>query len=142
MYNAMHYSTIYMLGVATKRILKLSRFSRWLKKAGLSDADLCKAVEEMAHGLIDADLGGNIYKKRIALPGRGKRGSTRTLLASNLGARWFFMFGLEKNDRENFTPAEMAAVRKLAKEYLAMTDDALESAVAQGIFVEVHDEQA
>lgn len=128
--------------VAMKRILKLSRFSRWLKKAGLSDSALCKAVDEMAAGLIDADLGGNIYKKRIALPGRGKRGSTRTLLASNLGDRWFFMFGLEKNDRENFTPAEMAAVHKLAREYLAMTETMLDSAIEQGIFVEVHDVRA
>jgi hypothetical protein len=37
----------------------------------------------MANGLIDADLGGGIVKKRIALPGQGKRGSTRTLLATN-----------------------------------------------------------
>lgn len=125
-----------------KRILKLSRFNRWLKKVGLSDAALCKAVDEMAAGLVDADLGGNIYKKRIALPGRGKRGSTRTLLASNLGNRWFFMFGLEKNDRENFTPAEMAAVHNLAKTYLAMTDNDLDSAVEQGLFVEVHDDRA
>ena len=125
-----------------KKILKLARFSRWLKKVGLSDTDLCNAVDEMASGLIDADLGSNIYKKRIALPGRGKRGSTRTLLASNLGDRWFFMFGLEKNDRENFTPAEMDAVRKLAREYLAMTDETLDSAVRQGIFVEVHDDRA
>ncbi len=37
-------------------------------------------VEEMVKGLIDADLGGHVYKKRIALPGKGKSGSVRTLL--------------------------------------------------------------
>nr|WP_263469118.1 type II toxin-antitoxin system RelE/ParE family toxin [Stenotrophomonas sp. CFS3442] len=32
----------------------------------------------MEGGLVDADLGGGIFKKRVALPGRGKRGSVRT----------------------------------------------------------------
>ena len=34
-----------------------------MKKAGLSDAALCVAVQEMCDGLIDADLGGDIVKK-------------------------------------------------------------------------------
>jgi hypothetical protein len=33
----------------------------------------------MQQGLIDADLGGGVIKKRVPLPGRGKSGSTRTL---------------------------------------------------------------
>jgi hypothetical protein len=41
---------------------------------------LFHAVIELTNGLVDADLGGGIVKKRVALPGHGKRGSTRTLL--------------------------------------------------------------
>ena len=37
----------------------------------------------MERGLIDANLGGGIIKKRVPLPGRGKRGSARTLVATN-----------------------------------------------------------
>lgn len=125
-----------------RRIFKLVRFSRWCRKSGLSDEALARAVKEMASGLIDADLGGNVYKKRISLPGRGKRGSTRTLVATNLGSHWFFLFGLEKNDRENFSPAEMATVRELARVYLKMDNTALDSAVAQGIFEEVSDDES
>jgi hypothetical protein len=66
-----------------KRILKTRTFSRWMRKTLLEDAMLRKAVEEMERGLVDADLGGSIFKKRIALPGRGKSGSTRTLIATN-----------------------------------------------------------
>ena len=55
-------------------------FSRWLGKTDLSIDALCRTVEEMERGLIDANLGGGIVKKRVALPGRGKRGSTRTLV--------------------------------------------------------------
>jgi hypothetical protein len=53
----------------------------------------------MAAGLIDADLGGSVYKKRVPTPGRGKRGGARIILGSNRGDRWFFLFGFEKNDR-------------------------------------------
>lgn len=49
-------------------------FGRWLGKADLVVEALCKAIEEMERGLVDAKLGGGIVKKRIALPGRGKRG--------------------------------------------------------------------
>jgi len=54
----------------------------------------------MEQGLIDANLGGGIIKNRVALPGRGKRGSTRTLVATNNANRWFFLFGFEKNERD------------------------------------------
>jgi len=57
----------------------------------LNDLLLKAAVSEIQRGLLEADLGGGIVKKRIALPGRGKRGSTRTLLATNREDRWFFM---------------------------------------------------
>jgi hypothetical protein len=36
----------------------------------------------MAAGLIDADLGGGVLKKRVGLAGRGKRGGVRTLVAT------------------------------------------------------------
>ena len=91
-----------------KRILKTRTFNRWLRKTLLTDTALLKAIDEMEQGLVDADLGGNIYKKRVALPGRGKSGSTRTLIATNRQNRWFFMFGFEKNDKENITQAELA----------------------------------
>ena len=50
-----------------------------MRKAGLSDRALLDAVSEMAQGLIDADLGGHVVKKRIALPGRGKRQQERVM---------------------------------------------------------------
>ena len=71
-----------------KHILKTRYFAKWMSKTELNDSALCKAVSEMERGLIDADLGGGVVKKRVALPGRGKSGSTRTLLATNKADRW------------------------------------------------------
>lgn len=81
-----------------KRVFKTRHFQRWMRKSRLTDAALCEAVEEMIAGLIDADLGGGVVKKRIGLSGRGKRGGARTLLATNKGTRWFFVFGFEKTN--------------------------------------------
>ena len=67
---------------------------------------LCQAVYEMSRGLIDADLGAGVVKKRIATPGRSKSGGMRTLVATNKGDRWFFMFGFAKNERANISDAE------------------------------------
>jgi hypothetical protein len=66
-----------------KRVFKTRHFQRWMRKTELTDAALCKAVEEMASGLIDADLGGGVVKKRVGLAGRGKRSGARTLVATN-----------------------------------------------------------
>lgn len=65
------------------------QFSRWMRKTELTESALCLAVTEMSDGLIDADMGGGVLKKRVAMPGRGKSGSARTLLATNRASRWF-----------------------------------------------------
>jgi hypothetical protein len=53
-----------------------------MKKTELTDQDLVDAVKEMQTGLIDADFGGNIYKKRIAIGNKGKRAGVRTIVAT------------------------------------------------------------
>jgi hypothetical protein len=68
----------------------------------------------MAAGLIEADLGGHVFKKRVAAPGRGKSGSARGVVATNLGSRWFFVYGFEKNERANIDDRELAAFQQLA----------------------------
>jgi hypothetical protein len=47
------------------------RFDRWARKERLAASSLCAAVQEMMHGLVDADLGGGLVKKRIGRPGQG-----------------------------------------------------------------------
>lgn len=105
----------------------------------MDDDLLLHAVEEMVNGLIDADLGGGVFKKRIALPGRGKSGSTRTLLATNRNDRWIFMYGFEKNERTNISDKERDALRMMAKDLLGLTDGQLQEAVADGTLMEVND---
>ena len=55
----------------------------------------------MARGLIDARLSRQVVKKRVPLPGRGKRGGARTLVAFRQDDNAFFIFGFAKNERTN-----------------------------------------
>jgi len=121
-----------------KRVFKTRTFARWMRKTELSDASLYKAVDEMVDGLIDADLGGGLFKKRVALPGRGKRGSARTLVATNKGNRWFFLVGFEKNERANISAKEKEALQCLSKDLLGFPSDAIETLIEEGNLKEVH----
>ena len=121
-----------------KHIWKTRTFSRWMRKIQLKDPALIAAIEEMARGLVDADLGGNIYKKRIALPGRGKSGSTRTIIATNRDDRWFFLYGFEKNERDNITKDELDYLQDAAQDFLGYSDADLESAIVIGELLEVY----
>lgn len=118
-------------------IYKTRHFTRWARKAGLNDSLLKTAVFEIHRELLEADLGSGIVKKRIALPGKGKRGSVRTLLATNHDDRWFFIFGFEKNERENISENELATLKKLAKDLLGLTAEQIAVAATEGSLLEV-----
>ncbi len=108
-----------------------------MRKTGLSDAALCKAVEEMRQGLIDADLGAGVIKKRVPLPGRGKSGGARTLVATNKGDRWFFVFGFGKNERANISPQELDALQAIAADLLKLAADDLDAQVKASALHEI-----
>lgn len=122
-----------------RRVFKTRTFARWMKRVGLSDAALRVAVEEMSAGLIDADLGGHVVKKRLALPGRGKRGSARTIVATKWAERWFFLYGFNKNERAAIDRDELKALQELARDLLGFDDRQLAMAMTAGEIVEVTD---
>ena len=98
---------------------------------------LCDAVTEMMQGLIDADLGGGVLKKRIGLSGRGKRGGARMLIATNKGNRWFFVLGFEKNERDSIADNELQALQDLAQDLLMRSTLQLNQAVRDGALEEI-----
>lgn len=121
------------------KIYKTKWFHRWAAKEGLTEAVLCAAAVELDQGLGDA-LGGYVYKKRVALPGRGKRGGARTLVAFRRGRAAFFMYGFPKNERANIEDDELKALRLLAKELLGYSEQGLAKAVEAGELIEVNDD--
>jgi len=120
-----------------RRVFKTRHFQRWMRKTELTDAALCRTVQEMVAGLVDADLGGGLVKKRVGLAGRGKSGGVRTLVATNRGSRWFFLFGFEKSERGNASDGELEALRAIAADLLVRTSLQLDEAIAGGALQEI-----
>lgn len=118
-------------------VLKRKDFARWQLAEKLPDAALCKAVKEMESGLIDADLGGFLYKKRVARPGGGKRGGYRTLLSARIGSRYVFLHGFPKNDKANIRQDEKKALQVAGKVLLELSAENLMKALRIGVLLEV-----
>lgn len=119
------------------RILKTRIFDRWANNEGLTDQILAEAVGEMEQGLIEATLGGHVYKKRVALPGHGKRGGSRILLAYQNKDKAFFIFGFSKNERTNINAKELKSLKLLADELLNYSNKKLERAIKVNELIEI-----
>lgn len=119
------------------RVFKNKWFQKWAAKEGLNNEALRAAVEEMENGLIDAALGGHVVKKRVALPGRGKRGGSRTLVVYQEADKAFFVYGFAKNERANISDKELKALKLLATQLLGYTNPALVKAIEAGELIEV-----
>ncbi len=119
------------------RIFKTRIFTKWARKVHLSDGLLNQAVMEMERGLIDANLGGGVYKKRIALSGRGKRSGARSIIAYKMGKKAFFIFGFAKNEKENLTAEELEIVKVFASESLNYSDEQLHKLIKDSELIEV-----
>jgi len=115
---------------------KNKEFSKWAKKEGLSDALLLAALDEVGHGLVEADLGGNVFKKRVSL-GHGKSGGARTLLAYKKDDRAFFIFGFAKNARANIKDNELRSLKLYAKILLSYNEKDLTKAIKEKALIQV-----
>ena len=124
------------------RVLAVKAFIRFQRRERISDAMLCSAVVRAERGLVDADLGGNLIKQRVARGGQGRSGGFRTLIALRSGARAVFLYGFAKSERGNLKPSELAQLRLYAARWLAFDDAKLEQALADGALQEVVCDQA
>ena len=132
--------TIALSGIVThgqKRIFKTKIFAKWLKSSELTDQDLVGAVMEMSKGLYGADLGCNVFKKRIAIGNRGKSHGVRTIVATKLSIHWFFIFGFKKNERANINNVELAYLQKTAESLLESTSSKIDQLLNEKILIEV-----
>jgi hypothetical protein len=121
----------------SKRVFKTKTFDRWAKKL-LSDDLLCAAAREIEQGRYEADLGSGVCKKRIAVPGQGKSGSTRTLVAKQHLNAIIFLVGREKNaPGADFPDAVVDAVKVIARSLHAQSVAKLDQMKASGELREI-----
>lgn len=119
------------------RIFKHRAFSRWATAENITDNMLKEAFNEMEKGLYEANLGSGLYKKRIAMEGKGKRGGYRTLVACKWNDKAFFLFGFAKNERDNIADSEEKVYRRLSKDLLSMELKAIDNLLKNGTVIEV-----
>ncbi|MFG1496106.1 type II toxin-antitoxin system RelE/ParE family toxin [Saccharospirillum sp. HFRX-1] len=119
------------------RVFKNRSFHRWADKESLTDALLWQAIHEIERGLVDASLGGKLFKKRIAGLAGGKRGGYRTILAYRAGNKAFFIYGFAKNARANIRTDELRALQRYAMELFGYSEAALEKALRAEVLIEV-----
>ena len=121
------------------RIFKNKWFAKFARKNGLSDGTLRAAALEIEAGSFDADLGGHVYKQRIARDGQGKRGGYRTIVLFKHGERAFFVYGFAKSERDTIDDNELVDFRELASLYLAYNTEDINTAIDAGKFFEIEE---
>jgi hypothetical protein len=118
-------------------IFKINDFSEWAEEYNVSDEILFNVIMEMNNGLFDANLGGNVYKKRIPLDNKGKKGGGRTIVAFKHNDKAFFIYSFAKNKQDNINERELKALKKLAKIYLNLTEKEITEALLEGNLIKV-----
>jgi len=118
------------------RIFKIRAFNRWAKGL-LTDDTLLVSAHQIVAGNFDASLGKKVYKKRIAIAGKGKSGGARTIVAYQEGNNLFFIYGFEKSEKSNVTDTEKKALQKLAKVYFSLSDKELNKEVLSKRLIEI-----
>ncbi len=119
------------------RIFVTRWFARFARRECIADTELREAVRRAGRGLVDANLGGGVFKQRIARPGAGRSGGFRSILIFRAGERAIFVYGFAKSARATIRPDELLGFKRLAAEMLGYDDAALAKAVTSGALEKV-----
>jgi hypothetical protein len=113
------------------RVFKTGWFNKHATKVGIKDAELCEVAKELMQGLWDADLGGNVYKKRL------NENRHRSIVITKTAYYWIFTYLFAKADRDNISSDELKAFKKLAKDYSVLSNEVIDTQVANKDLMEI-----
>ena len=119
------------------RVFKYTAFSRFAKKEDVSDAELLEIINQLEKDQADANLGGDVYKVRLARAGEGKSGGHRLIVYFRNEFRTFFVYGFPKSVRGNISEKELKAFKIDAKEDFALTDAQINAWLKRGTLIEI-----
>jgi len=114
------------------RVFKNKWFTRFAGKEGITDGELKEMVDRLEADQADANLGGDVYKVRVARSGEGKSGGYRVIVFFRSEERTFYVYGFAKSDRSSIDQKETREYRALAKQYFDLSDEMVERAIQTG----------
>jgi hypothetical protein len=114
-------------------------FRRWMRAEDITEDILCHAANEIVAGKVEADLGGYLFKKRIAGKSGGKSGGYRTIVGYRKGNsdRVIFLYRFAKKERPNITDRESEALSIAATNLINATDKQVADLIALGRLFEL-----
>lgn len=119
------------------RIYKTKTFRRFQRKEGITDVALCEAIRRAEADSVDAQLGRNLIKQRVARQGAGRRGGFRTIIAYRVGARAVFIYGFAKSREDNVSAADEQELAHTGALLLGLDTESIEILVVEGELWEV-----
>lgn len=119
------------------QVFKTKAFAKFAAKSQISDEMLLESIKRADIGLIDADLGHGIIKQRIARVGQGRSGGYRILIFYQIKNRSYCVAGFAKNQQENLSDTELAALKALSTVYQQLSDDDIELLLQQKRLIEI-----
>lgn len=101
--------------------------TKLLRKERVLDAALCRVAADVVVGVFGAgesDLGGGLFKKRLARPGHGKRGGFRVIIGYRPPSadRLLVLYAFPKNAAATVTPQGQQALARAAAAFIAADD--------------------
>jgi len=102
--------------------LKTKWFNKWAKKQKISDAKLLTAIENMQNHLSSVNLGGGLFKVRVASDNSGKSSAYRTIVVYREDDRAVMVYGFMKKEQENLSSDELKSFKTLSKDILSLDD--------------------
>lgn len=116
------------------------RFDRVFKKTRLTDSVLCYAAGDVITGVFEADLGGGVIKKRLALH-QGKRGGARTVIFFRQGTNLVYYDGWVKNLSRKYAREidqdQLDTYRDVARMFFRANSEVMSLLVRSGMVREV-----
>jgi hypothetical protein len=118
------------------RIFKNTWFTRFAGKEGITDDELKEAVNRLEAGQA-VDLGGGVYKVRVARPGEGKSGGYRVIVFFRSEERTFFVYGFAKSDMGNIDQRDLKTFKNRSKDAFSLTEKQIDDRLEDRTLIEI-----
>lgn len=120
--------------------LKTKWFSKWAKKHDVSNGHLLEVIENMKQNLSSVNLGGGLFKVRVASLDGGKSSGFRTIIVYRENDRSVIVYGFTKKEKDSLDKSELRNFKKMSKDILNLTEEEIKTAIKNEVFIEIGDE--